>query len=260
MKSLRSGHCQVKTVALAIFLTWSSGSCALNIPQPPCAISPQPFYADNGKQPNFQVWGKATLASWIPPQCTGWSGGASNVLVAMAGTFSHAGSADDLLKRFGAVSTTRSIRYWSVMDKEWRALVTEAAALSGSNSKDRRPDFSAPEMKLGRDLFLVQRDGRSTGEVIYRMRVRETSADRLVLELENVTPMRKFIVTVFKPGGMKLLYFMERRDGENWGFYVLLSANSSYAEGNEGSYINRAAAFYRHFTGVLTDGAPPLAR
>ncbi len=250
----------MNAAALVILLAWSSGLLAQTAPQPPCGRPPHPFYAENGEQPNFQVWGKKSLASWTPPPCTGWTDGVSNLLVALAGTFSHAGSADELLNRFGAVSTMRGIRYWSVTDKDWRVLVTEAVGLGGPDSKDRRPDFAAPEMKAGLDLFFAQHDSRSTGEVVYKMRAREAGADRIVLELENVTPVRAFIVTVFKPGAMKFLYFLERRTGANWGFYALLSANSSNAEGNEASFINRAAAFYRHFTGVPTDGAPPLAR
>ncbi len=257
---LERGRGSVNAAALAILLAWSSGLLAQGVPQPPCGHPPQPSYAKNGEQPNFQVWGKTGLASWTPPPCTGWTDAAGNLLVALAGTFSHAGSTDELLNRFGAVSAMRGIRYWSVTDKEWRVLVTEAAALRGPDSKDRRPDFAAPEMRVGLDLFFAQHDSRSTGEVVYRMRVREAGADRLVLELENVSPVHAFIATIFGPGGMKFLYFLDRGAGGSWGFYAFLSANSSFAEGNSASFVNRAAAFYRHFTGVPTDGAPPLAR
>ena len=89
--------------------------------------------------------------------------------------------------------------------------------------------------------------------------MREIGADRLVIELENASPIRAYFLTTFKSGGMKFPYFLDRRDNEHWGFYVRLSANSSYSVGNEASFINRAAAFYRHFTGVPTDGAPPMA-
>jgi len=75
-----------------------------------------------------------------------------------------------------------------------------------------------------------------------------------------VTPVRAFFLTIFRPAGIKFLYFLERRAKDKWGIYALLSANSSYAEEHAASFINRAAAFYRHFTGVPTDGAPPLAR
>lgn len=249
----------MKTAALAFLLVWSSALLAQSAPQPPCGTPPQPSYGEIGQQPNVQVWGKTSLATWTPPACTGWAN-ASDLLVALSGSFSHAGSADELLKRFGAVSTLRGIQYWSVTDKAWRVLVTDAAALLRPGSKDRRPDFAAAEMKVGQDLYFAQHDSRSTGEVVYRMRVREARADHIVLELENVTPVRAFIVTLFKPGDMKFLYFLHRRAGGTWGIYALLAANSSRAEGNEASFINRVAAYYRHFIGVPTDGSPPLAR
>jgi len=250
----------VKGIALALLLASSSGALAQDAPQPPCGRPPQPYYAEIGEQPNVQVWGKSSLAWWTPPPCIGWTDGVGNLLVALAGTFHFAGGADKLLDRIGAVSTLRGIRYWSVTDKEWRVLVTEAAGLDGPDSKDRRPDFGASEMKLGRDLFFVQRDSRTTGEIVYKMSVREAGADHLVVEMKNVTPVRQFVVTLFGPGEIRFLYFLDRRGARAWGIFALLSVNSSFAESNAASFINRAAAFYRHFTGVPTDGAPPLAR
>ncbi len=245
---------------LAVVLGWSPASPAQTIPQPPCAGSPLPIYAPGGEPPLLQVWSKTSLASWLPPACTGWNGPVGNLLVALAGTFNFAGSTDQLLSRFGAVSTLSGIRYWSVSDKDWRPLIISAAALGDPASQGRRADFAAPEMKAGSNLFFAQRDRRSTGDVVYRMRVLEAGADLLVLDLENVSPVRAFILTIFEPGDMKLLYFLKRAAGGNWNLYALLSANSSYAEGNEASFINRAVAFYRHFSGAQTDGAPPLAR
>lgn len=250
----------VRWAALAVLLGWSSVLLAQNAPRLPCAASPLPSYAAIGQQPNFQVWRKTGEGWWTPPPCTGWRDTGSSLVVALAGAFTHAGTIDELLNRFGAISTLSGIRYWSVTDKEWRVLVTEADPVIGPDAKERRPDFSAAELKAGQNLYFVQRDSRSTGEVVYRMRVREAVADRLVVEVENVTPVRTFIFTVFVPGAMKTLYFLERRARESWGLYALLSADSSYAAGNEASFINRAAAYYRHFTGVPTDGAPPLAR
>jgi len=249
----------LSAAALTLLLAWSSGLLAQNVPHPPCAGLAQPLYAENGTPPNFQVWGESSLAAWTPPPCTGWGRDTGNLLVALAGTFSYAGTADALLERFGAISALRGMRYWSVTDKDWRILVTDAVALDAAEAKHRRPDFAASEMKAGLDLFFAQHDSRSAGEVVYKMRVREASADRLVLELENVTPVKAYFLTYFRPGAMKFLYFLERRSGENWGFYALLSANSWSAHGNEASFINRADAFYRHFTGAPTDGAPPLA-
>ena len=249
-----------KAAVLAVLLACASAALAQNAPQPPGGRPPQPAYARVSEPPSFRVWGEGGLASWIPPACTGWTVGAGNLVVALAGTFNYAGSADGLLDRFGAVSAASGIRYWSVTDNEWRDLITESAGIDGPESKRRRPDFTASEMKLGRDLYFVQRDSRATGEIVYKMRVREASADHIVVEMENVTPVRKFIVTIFGPGEIKFLYFLDRRAGRSWGLFALLSAKSSFADSNAASFVNRAAAFYRHFTGVPTDGAPPLAR
>ncbi len=244
---------------LAVALACSSASLAQDAPQPPCGRTPQPYYSRIGEPPNVRVWEDAGPASWIPPACTGWTAGAGNLLVALAGTFRYAGNVDGLLDRFGAVSAANGIRYWSVTDGEWRDLIIDSAGLDGPESKHRRRDFIAPEMKLGLNLYFMQRDSRTTGDIVYKMRVREAGADHLVVEMENVTPVRKFIVTLFGPGEIKFLYFLDRRAGRSWSLFALLSANGSFAEGNAASFVNRAAAFYRHFTGVPTDGAPPLA-
>jgi hypothetical protein len=114
-------------------------------------------------------------------------------------------------------------------------------------------------LKTGEAFHFAQKDTRSTGEVIYRMRVRKSDDNHFIVELENVTPVRAFIITLFNPGEMKFTYFFDRgRDGA-WHSYLLLSANGSHASGNDKSFINRAAAFYRFFAGLPTDGSPPMA-
>ena len=229
-------------------------------PSPPCeSSSPVPAYADRGSQPNVKAWSGPELSAWTPPACTGWASGQGNLVVALAGTIPPGPGLDAVLARFGAISSLQGLRYWSVTDKNWRVLVSEALALEGPESAGHRADFSPNELKSGRDYFFAQRDTRSTGEVTYRMRVREASATRLVLELENMTPVRYFMFTIFNAGGMKFLYFLDRRPDDGWNAYALLSANSSFAGGNEASFINRAGAFYRHFTGASPDAAPPLA-
>ncbi len=250
----------MKDALLALLLACSFPAIAADVPQPPCASAPRPAYARSGEQPTVQVWEKAALVDWQPPACTGWAGGSTGLLVALAGTFQHTGTADQLLGRFGAISALRGIHYWSAADKEWRVLVTDAVAFGGADSTEHRGDFAASEMMNRDSLYFGQRDSRSTGEVAYKLRVRDAGADHLVLEYENVSAVRAFIVTVFRPGELKYLYFLRRQAGATWGIYLLLSANSAYAEGNEASFINRAVAFYRHFTGAETGGAPPLAR
>ena len=41
-------------------------------------------------------------------------------------------------------------------------------------------------------------------------------------EFENVSAVRAFIVTLFRPGELKYLYFLQRRAGSHWDIYALL--------------------------------------
>jgi hypothetical protein len=145
----------------------------------------------------------------------------------------------------------QGIRYWSVTDEQWRVLVTRSTAVKSATSAERRADFSAAEMKQGRDLFFAQRDSRSTGEVVYRMRVLEAAPDRLVVESENVSPIRTFVFTWFKPG--------ELRSAGVWHYYALTAVGAKQSDSNMRSLINRAAALYRYVSGQQTDHEPPLA-
>jgi hypothetical protein len=226
-------------------------------PQPPCAgAAPIPAYAD---PPAVRTWAKAELESWTPPACLGWPRESFQLVVALAASFRHDGDADALLARFGAISAKRGLRYWSVTDKAWRVLITDAAALDGQK---RRSDFTVAEMKSGADLYFEEADNRSSDAVVYRLRVLEASPNRVVVEIENVTPIRAFFITLFPPGSLRATYFAERRGPDTWGFYGLSSNGaeaSALASVSEASYVNRAAALYRHFIGVPADRDPPLA-
>jgi hypothetical protein len=251
----------VKVPLLAMLIACSHAAFAQALPQPPCGVPPVPAHAQAGQQPNIQVWSQQQLASWTPPPCLGWSRGARDLVVAISGTFADKSGgrsgAGELLSRFGAISTMRGIKYWSVTDKDWRILITDASAATGEDAKTHRPDFRPGELKPGRDVYFIQADSRSTGHVTYRMRVREAEPDRIVLELENVTPVRLLFVTLFKPGGMRFDYFLQRRANGLWTAYGLLAVASSRTSGNEASFVNRLVAFYRHFVGDQPDGAPP---
>jgi hypothetical protein len=77
-------------------------------------------------------------------------GEGAGVLVALAAHFSHSGTSDALLRRFGAISTLKGLQYWSVTEGGWRTLITDAAALTGGPDLDhRRPDFTLAEMRSG---------------------------------------------------------------------------------------------------------------
>jgi hypothetical protein len=203
-----------------------------------------------------------TAAGWTPPACTGWRPLPSRALVAVAGRFRHDGGAEGLLARFGAVSSLTGVRYWSVTGGRWEGLFTDAAALSGPDPASRRPDFGAAEVASGANLHLVQDDNRSTGGVVYRMRAREAGPDRLVVETENVGPVRFLLLTLAGPGDLRAVHFLDRLGPGEWGYYGLARTGagaSPLAGGREASLANRAVALFRHLAGLPPGRGPPPA-
>jgi len=57
---------------------------------------------------------------------------------------------------------------------------------------------------------------RSSSPVVYRLRVLEAGAQRIVIATENVSPIRAFLVTLFPPGSLRAVYFLERRGPGAW--------------------------------------------
>ena len=198
------------------------------------------------------MWTSAELGSWTPPACTGFTAKGDGVLVAVAGSFPFTGSADDLLARFGAVSALKGLKYWSVTEGGWRTLITKAAALEGANVDRPRSDFTLAEMRSGADLYFAQSENRAGGDVVYRMRVRDFGPNRFVVGIENASPVSRYLVTLFNPGDLASVHFLERRGAGVWGYYGLAWAGDSLVSRlavPEASYVNRALALYRHFLG-----------
>ena len=236
-----------------------SGWAAEDAPRPPCGTAPNPSYAAGGAQPSVRIWNGNRQGISIPSSCHGLSAVNANVVLALAGTFRFDGSADEMLERIGAVSAMRGIRYWSVTDRNWRELITQSAAVEGPKAAQRRADFTAAELKRGKDVYFVQHDSRSTGEVVYRMRVLEATASRLVVETENLSPIRTYIFTVFGPRDLRTIQFLTRPSPGLWNSYVLTLVGAPQSESHMASLVNRAAALYRHAAGQRTDDEPPLA-
>lgn len=249
------------------FLNWAlmllifpAAFAAEGTPRPPCGTTPNPPYAEVGAQPNVRAWKGSKQGVRIASSCVGIPDGEFKRVVAVSGAFQFDGDADKLIARIGAVSAMKGVRYWSVTDKKWRELITHSAAVDSPSAAQRRADFSAAEMKQGKDLFYVQRDSRSTGEVVYRMRVLEAARDRWVIETENLSPVRSYIVTLFKPGELRTIHYLTRQSSGVWNYYALTLMGASQSDGHTPSLINRAVALYRYVAGQQTDQEPPLAR
>jgi hypothetical protein len=227
-------------------------------PRPPCGVSPVPAYPAAIGAPKVQ---NQTVTGWAPPSCLGWDGPAPTLLVAIAGRLHEPGGAEALLARFGAVSRLRGMRYWSVTAQAWQTLIHDALAVTDAAGTNRRDDFRPEELRPGISLYSAERDGRSSGFVIYRMRVIERSPDRVVVSVVNASPVRAFLVTLFAPGELQTTYFLDRLGPDDWGFFGLWGVTTgSLTGGHTASSINRAMALYRHFTDIPTDQEPPAAR
>jgi hypothetical protein len=242
----------------------SAGAVAANVPAPPCNGTSAASSADVGAAPAVTLWHQGDLgANWAPPACVGWSAGQPTAVLALAGSFRLQGGAEDLLARFGAISSMTGMRYWSVGDRSWRELITSAGAVEGGKSLKPRADFTTAEMLRGQDLYFQQSDSRSSAPVIYRMRVLQMGPERVVIEMENVSPVRLLLFSVYAAGDLKATYFLDRVGKDRWSYYSLSSVHETGVGGltgnHDSSYINRAVALYRHVAGIPTDQDPPLA-
>jgi hypothetical protein len=83
----------------------------------------------------------------------------------------------------------------------------------------------------------------------------------LVIETENVTPVRWLALTLLKPGGLRASYSFRERSRGIWTYLGVtrIAEGSWLISGHENSYINRVVALYRHIVGIPTDLEPPAA-
>jgi hypothetical protein len=231
---------------------------------PPCESDlTQPPYAPVGAPPNVTIWeGTRRPASAALSSCLAWPAAQTQKLVAVAGTFETADGSDKLISRFGDISSLKLVRYWSTTEQSWRPLLLAATAVTSKTGGQPRGNFTSAELENGQDVYLSQRDGRVANDVTYRMRLRVHKPDRIVIETENVTSMRWFTLTLFKPGDLRSTYFLEHRSAGTWSYYALttIAPGNWLPAGHDKSYINRVVAMYRYLAGIPTDLEPPPAR
>jgi hypothetical protein len=232
-------------------------------PQPPCGKESIPSYPRLDDPAVVKSWNRSDfVGDWNPPACTGWTALGFTTLVTTVARFRHTSEAEGLLRHIGAISELAGMRYWSTSHKQWRTLIVDAYALSDLQSGQRRDDFTPHEMTQGNAVYFEQSDNLS-GKAIYRMYIAEASADRVVIEVENVSTMRYLLMPILHPGEMQSIYFLDRESDNVWRYYSIVrtgkNANRLLA-GNESSSVNRAVAFYRYLVGIPADLEPPAAR
>lgn len=258
LRHLSRRACIVLATGLATGLA-SGVATAAAAPPPRCpaaGIDPHPAYGPVGAPPEVVVWSGLT---GLPDACLTVLDAAAPLTVALAGRFTHAGPIDDIAARLGAVSATVGLPYWSVTDRAWKPLVSDAVALRSPDAADARPDFGAQEILGGDTLYFAQNDTRSWGTNVYRMRALETSSDGLVAETDNVSSIKLGPVTLFPAHAVTSVAFVRRLEGSTWGYFGLSVIRDGAFAAREKSLINRQAALYRFLIGEAPDGEPPLA-
>lgn len=244
-------------LAAALGLT-ATTQAAVNIPVP--CEAPGVAYPPVGEAPVIEVhYYDALGPQWAPAACAGWKKSNVAFLITTAGKFHHAGGVDDIAARLGAISNYNDILYWSHTRQAWRPLMPEAFALAGPDPEKKRADFTAAEMLRGDPRYFWQ---SASGKFAYRVQVREGDANRLVIEMENITGFQMLLLPVFRPGDARMLYFIEKEAGDVWRYYALIAVSGPFSgllrSGHE-SFINRAGAIYRYFTGIpMTQEPPPI--
>jgi hypothetical protein len=256
-------------VFLACFaMTALAGSAPVIVlsekPRAPCGVEPYPNYPARGASPEIAMWtASGADENWVPPTCTAWRVNSATLVVGLAGRFRNAPDADAMLARIGAISSLRTVRYWSVTDKRWNEMFTSASALEGPNPGKLRGDFSAAELRKSDSLFFRAADNRSGDNAVSRLRVSGLENGRIVVEIANVTPLHWFFLTFAVPGDLQTWYFLEHETDDWWRFYsftrVLYASPFFVHLVPNASYINRASAMYRYFAGITTDRDPPAA-
>jgi hypothetical protein len=231
-------------------------------PQPPCAMAATTAYPSPDSAPIISVWQGNDLKHGTPPGCTNWPAASrSKLIVTLTGSFRFDGAMSMLLARVGTISALRNVRYWSTTDKKWGPLSNDAYALTGPDANSRRRDFSPSELVKGAYLYYWEDDAR-TGPAVYRLRVWESASERFVISNDNVTPIRQFWFTLFKPGTLQSVLVIERVAPGIFGVSVLTRTGdgaSILTTGHDSSYVNRATAMYRQLAGIKTDQEPPAA-
>jgi len=220
------------------------------------AVTTYPAYADVGSSPNVEAWKKLAL---LPSNCHALLERPPLLTVAIAATFLHSGTIEDVALRLGAISRTQGLKYWSATDKKWRELVSTASALESADKKSNRDDFTAKEILSGKTLHFAQNDTRSWGLNVFSMSSISASADHLTVTSQNTKSVRIGPVKLFDVGDLQTVVFITRAHGNSWYYYSLAIVKDSALPAPDKSLINRQAAMYRFLTGKQTDKEPPLS-
>jgi hypothetical protein len=190
----------------------------------------------------------ATVTAEGGPACLEWDSQRFPNVAAVSGSLDMP-QASTFLERLGSVSKFAGMTYWSVTERRIGVLITESFAVPFAQGIGRRPDYSIQEMQAGRNLFFSEHDNRLPEPVIYRLRILERDKTHLVVDISNVTPVKRFLMTVFSPGDLRTVVFVTRTAVGTWRCYAMSgvhAAGIARIADNPKSHLNRLLALYAY--------------
>lgn len=256
--ALQACRLTMKTAVLVacLLLTAPAAQAASAPACPTDSAAPYPLPGAIGDPPTVVSWQGLTE---LPDSCRIGLQEPATLTIALSGQFRHDGTTEEIAERLGAISNTKNLPYWSVTDGDWRVLVSDAFALDSSDSRSMRSDFTAREMSSGQTLYFAQNDTRSWGLNVYSVKAVHSSSEHLIIDSENLSAIRLGPVTLFNPGDVQSVLFIDRHDATTWTYFSLSVIRRSTLAAREKSLINRQSAFYRLLIGQAPDQEPPLA-
>lgn len=253
---------RLTTVVLALAIL--TPAARAEPPRPPCAGDAHPAPTGVDEPPRIVVWQPGEPgADWAVPACLGWFVDGSAVTVATAGRLRAAGGVESLLDRLRQLSSFGEIQYWSIRRAAWRPVYRDVEPVTDASGRERRGDFGRDEIVSGATLYLREHIDSLLGPMVQRLRVLHRDADRLEVDVENVSPGRVALLTVIPEGGARTRLTLEREGEDVWRYYTLTRVVDLVPDllaPPRGSWVNRATAMFRWFAGIPTDQEPPTVR
>jgi hypothetical protein len=229
---------------------------AVAAPESLCGAPGLPAYPAADKLALVQSWVIDGRRDGPLPDCSAMRGHDFELLVRVVATLHGPADIDTMLVRFGAVSRLKGATYWSFTDKQRQVLFKDAFAVDGPEATVPRLDFTAADLRSGRELYFVHSDNRSGKLSAYGMRLVQSTPDTLQLRVENVADLRMYGLTLLAAREMQWSVTLERLGPDRWGYRSLLGLRTlrlGRAEQHRLSNLSRSVAMYDLLAGRMTE-------
>jgi hypothetical protein len=189
---------------------------------------------------------------WSLADCLDWDVRRITSVAEVAGTF-QGSEISDVMLRLANISGFKGTTYWSVTDSHLETLIIDSFAVDSAHFDRRRADFGLSELSVGRDLVFSEKDNRLPSPVFYRLRVLKRNENQIVLDISNISVVKRFFVTLFEPGDVRTALFVSRAANGRLTCYAVSGihvAGLSKLLDSPRSHLNRLLAFYGHVGGA----------